>query len=749
MDLLRRYVTVTNPEQLPELLERAARVPFVALDTETSGLNIYQPDFALAGVGVALSPHEGFYLPVGHVSFGGLDYQPANLPVEAVREFVGGLFARTRVVMHNAAYDRLVFARCLGLPLEATACDDTMVALHLKDENHPLSLKAWAKTLLDVDETTPKLEEAFEDVLQTELLEQSSTLATAKNGRSYRKKVWQLREDWLERLYGLWRRYHTGAVSFDFTLGFTAKLFGLLRLRGVVEYAGAFPSDFRYVPVRYGAEYALDDVMNTHALWSEAEAFFRAQPQLGALYREVELPVNDVMTRATARGVLVDERHLRKVKRLLEERIEAVREETLGHAASLVPPEMALMGDFSFDSLLGSSRQLSRLLYEVLGYEVLETTEKGSPSTAKQVLEKLVGRTPRKRPDLAEPARAFLEGKLKYEALRKLHSTYTDSILEKLDAHSRIHTSYNTVGTVSGRMSSNSPNFQNMPRLLPEEVASKPWLQGVDIRQAFVADPGYVFVSADYTSMELVVCAALSGDATMTRLLNEGRDLHSYTARYAFKVGMDLSDEEFKKKYKDYRQKAKVVNFALIYGGTKHTLVRNFGFAELEAESLIEGYFEAYPKVAQWMRAVYDQLEEHGCVVYPEYGYVKRMDAAKPKDRWDKEGMRQYKAALRTCQNALIQGYSAFVVKEAIVKMTRRFAQEGLDAQVIYQVHDEVGVLARLEHAPRVSRVMLETMQRDLNGVKLLAEPEYKLTMSKAEAPLTEEDLSALLSWAA
>lgn len=138
---LRRYVTITDPQELPPLLERAIRSPFVALDTETSGLNVYQADFGLAGVGLAVSPYEGFYLPVGHLDFAGLAYQPPNLPLPAVREFVEGLFRGTRVVMHNAAYDRLVFARTLDIPLEYTRCEDTMVALHLKDENHPLSLK--------------------------------------------------------------------------------------------------------------------------------------------------------------------------------------------------------------------------------------------------------------------------------------------------------------------------------------------------------------------------------------------------------------------------------------------------------------------------------------------------------------------------------------------------------------------------------------------------------------------------------
>jgi DNA polymerase I-like protein with 3'-5' exonuclease and polymerase domains len=742
---LRTYNLIKSRNQLPELLARLRRASYVALDTETSGLNIHQDDFNLAGIAVAPNPYEGYYIPVGHLNFGGINYQPDNLPSEDVANFLREVFKHCRVVMHNASYDRQVLYRSLGLSLAETYSDDTMVALHLKDENHQLSLKAWAKTLLNVDERNPQLPANFEDELQEKLLRWEYVNALTPSGRKSRRKVWSLVPNWQDIVYDLWGDYHNGAVSFNFVLNFTAKLFGLLRLRGLAEYSGTFPSDFRYVPVIYGAEYALDDVMNTHALWAEVEAFFMQHPELKALYSDIELPVNDIMARASVRGVLVDTQHLKQVKSLLEARIEEVREKAMEAAAQILPMEMVLSGAVKLDTFLSSPRQLSKLIYEILGFPVIELTDSGAPSTARQVLELLVHTRPSKRPEVTKEAREFIRLKLRYEALRKLHSTYTDSILSKLDSQQRLHTQYNTVGTVSGRMSSNNPNFQNMPRLLPEEVADKPWLHGIDIRRAFVADPGHVFISADYASMELVVCAALSGDETMTRLLNEGRDLHSYTARYAFKVGMDLDDAEFKKRYKDYRQKAKIVNFALIYGGTAYTLIRNFGFQEQEAVQLIQGYFEAYPQVKTWMERVYKELETKGYVVYPEYNYIKRMDAVKPRDAWNKEAMRQFKAALRTCQNALIQGYSAFLVKDAIVKMTKRFNEENLDAQVIFQVHDEIGVLARAECAKKAAQIMLECMERDINGVRLQAEPEFKLTMSKTEAPMPPELVDSLV----
>ena len=742
----RRYVIVSDEKALSQLAERLLSYQRIALDTETTGLNIFSKDFELVGISIAVSPHEGFYIPMAHRDFpedGTLRYQPPNLSKDAVRAFLTKVMASVQVVYHNAAYDRLVLRRTLGIPFELSYGDDTMVALHLYDENHPLSLKEWAKTLLGIAEQEKQIPE---DLVKSEnLVEQGYTYALNKLGRRYKKRIYTLYPDWQDRVYQMFKTIHRGAVSYNTLYKFLNQVFGALRLRNIVQYQGMFPNDFRYFPVKIAAEYAIDDVLNTYALWTIVENFLDLHPELGKLYETIEMPVNDVMMRATYRGVLVDKQHLNFVKQILEERIEETRQRALNLVTQLAPLEQFMVGKYKLETILTSSKQLSTLLYDELGLPVVEYTKTGNPSVGRTALTKLLQAeaTPRKARHLKATVKQFIEAKLQYEALRKLHSTYTDSLLEKVDENDRLHTHYNTVGTVSGRMSSSDPNMQNLPRLLPEEVEEKPWLKGIDIRKAFVADPGYVFVSADYTSMELVMCAALSQDETMIRLLNEGRDLHAYTARYAFGVGKDLDDKSFKKQYKAYRQKAKIVNFALIYGGTKYTLVKNFGFSELEASQLIAGYFKAYPGVKKWMDSVYKRLDQHHHVVYPIYGYIKRMKLPKGIPEWHTDYQRQYRAALRTCQNALIQGLSAFIVKEAIVTIDRELRRRGLDAQVLYQVHDEIGVIVRKDQAADVIDVMLSAMQRSINGVRLEAEPEIKYTMSKAEEPVPVEVLNA------
>ncbi|MDX2007425.1 MAG: DNA polymerase [Meiothermus sp.] len=745
MESMRRYQTLLDPASLPALLERCKGQRFVAFDTETTGLNPWEEGFKLVGISVAVSQHEGFYIPVGHENFAGLDYQPPNVDSEVVREFILDLFTETKVVMHNAAYDRMVLNVTMGIDLDLMPYEDTMLALHLYNENHEKSLKEWSKTLLGIDERDFDLTGTLEANIKKALIQEHITSVPTpnKNGKMYNKKVktYTLRPEWLDNLMAIWRGLHNGAVKFGFIIKMTAKIMAILKKAGIVDFPGTFPTDFRYVPVCYGGEYASDDVMNTYGLWEFVETFLANNPKLKDLYYNIEQPVNAIMTAATVRGLRTDLGHLQATKQVIGDRVKEGFAEALDLATQLIPAEKWQDGSFNADTLLGSSKQLSALLYDILGFPVLELTDKKAPSVAKTALEKLKLAVPAKAPGLTTEARRFVDAKLRLGKLEKLASTYTDSIREKLDKNGRVHPSYNTVGTVSGRMSSNSPNFQNMPRLLPEEVADMPWLQGIDIRGAFRADPGQVFVMADFNAMEMVVCAALSGDDAMKELLNTGRDLHCHTAKYAFKVDQDMDDKTFKKKHKDLRQKAKIVNFALIYAGTEYTLVRNFGFAENEARQLVAGYFEAYPKVGDWIANVNAELTQKGYVEYPDFGFIKHLDLPENYNPKNRDHWRQFHGALRSSQNALIQGYSAYVVKEAIVKMTDRFRSAGLEAQVMIQIHDEVGVSCPVHEAPVVSEIMLECMQRTLNGVLLKAEPELKLTLSKAEEPVAFADL--------
>jgi DNA polymerase I-like protein with 3'-5' exonuclease and polymerase domains len=753
-------------EQIVQEIRRNGGI--YSIDTETSSLNPFERDFKLVGFVLATTPEHGYYLPLAHTS-DGLDEsyfiardggeRPRNVSKEHVLELLDRLNnERFRAVYHNSAFDRIVLKRTLGVPLEQSAGEDTILIAHLLDENDSLSLKSLAQRYLGVQEELPKVtQRELDEGLDERLFDELVTTATAKNGRAYKKRVRRLRPDWEACLEEYAETFSGGALPYQFVMQLVGRSYALMKKHGEVTFEGSWSGDFRHVPIGMAMRYACDDTMNTLALYALfRDVYLDLEPELLRLYEEVERPVNDVMTAATERGIKVDSAYLSRTKRTLLERAEEIYEEALKSVREIIPKERK--DEFNLDTLMTSAPQLATLLYDVVGFAVPERTPSGAPSASKTALKKLLEmRAPHK----ADKAKEFIRKKLEYQDVNKLLTTYTDSLLELVDDEGRIHPWYKIFGTVSGRMSCAEPNFQQMPRLTPEEIAKKPWLYGIDIRAAFHADDDYVFVSADWSGMEMAVGAGVSGDEALIQLLAEGRDLHVYTGKQAILIVHEqLSEEHFEERFgmsreaflalddsafkesktlKPWRQDAKVVNFSQLYAGTWWTLHKAFGFPEAKARMLEQAFKRAYPGLTSWMERVYEELNAHGEVRYPEYGYVKRMDVPDETLRFHdpRAYERQYQAALRTCLNALIQGYSAFIAKEAVVKTARELQRAGLNAQVMYQIHDEIGLMVHRNDALRAQEILVGNMRRHVGEVFLNAEPELKHTMSKSERPLT------------
>jgi len=743
----RKYQLITTQDDLENYLEKLKGTERVALDTETTGLDVFAEDFKLVGVCLATSPWEGAYIPVNHENFADLEYQPDNVPEEAVKPFLEEVFANTSVVMHNSPYDRPVLKQTLGLDFDTTFSDDTLIAMHLVDENQKKSLKELSKQFLGASEekiSFTELKKEIGDYLRNELIvTEKRDAISPKTGRKYKKNFYSLPDNWLQSLGNEFRKFakDSTATPIKFLFDFFAHFFSVLKGRSLVSYDGRMPTDFRYLPVDIAKYYAVDDAMNTFGLWLEAATRLELDDTY-SLYSDIDLVVSDIMMKAQHEGIQIDKDLLHSFGTRLGEKMEELEGEAFALLSDFLPPSVLLDDEwedgtsFNPNTVLTSNKQLQYILYNHLGYPVLDTTASGNPSIANKVLKKLLHEKPQNGHEAK--AKEFIRKKLQMADINKILTTYTYSLAEQADVNSRIHPSFNVAGTVSGRMSSRNPNFQNMPRLLPEELEERPYLQGIDIRQAMVADEGHIFVDFDYTAMEMVVCAALSNDENMRELLNNKRDLHAYTARYAFNVGHDLDDKEFKKQFKIERQNAKIVNFAVIYGGTEWTLQKNFGMSNGEANKLIQGYFQAYPGVDKWMKDTYKTLRTDGYIVYPEYGFIKHLDLPNA-PRGSREYDRQMAAALRSSQNALIQGYSAYIVKDAIRKMQAIFEKKGMKSRVLFQVHDEIGVHAPIDEAQEVYDIMHKVMEREVNGVQLRAEGEFKFTMSKSEEYSTLE----------
>lgn len=458
---MRQYETVLTLDDLQRLRQRLEAASVVAVDTETTGLDIYQPGFELVGVSLAPSAYEGYYIPLSHQDFAGLAYQPPPLAKEAVAELLRWVFTNRSTVMHNRSYDRNVLAVTLGLSHDLTeSCEDTKLAAHLQDENFPKSLKELAKRWLGVREAVKQFKEVEAEVLaawEGRLWESEQVEALNKANRRYKKTVYRLKEDWLQTAIQVYLRYAGESASINFLFEYMAALLGRLKARGLAEFEGAMPKNFRYLPAQLATFYAADDAMNTYGLWLTLAGGLEMEG-LWDLYR-MERAVDDVMTRAEHQGIRMDPAVLEEAKAILTTRLSEAEAEAMEAASAVLDPDDVVRGNINTLTLLNSPKQLTTLLYQKWGYPVLERTETGAPSTSRSTIRALQQHTPRLRPDLAEEGKAFLAAKARYDALKKLLSTYTDSLSEKADPQGRIHPSFNVTGTVSGRMSSNNPNF--------------------------------------------------------------------------------------------------------------------------------------------------------------------------------------------------------------------------------------------------------------------------------------------------
>ena len=407
---------------------------------------------------------------------------------------------------------------------------------------------------------------------------------------------------------------------------------------------GAKQITFNQVDVDRAAEYAAEDADVTlqlhHALWPQLEAV----PTLKHLYESIEQPLVPVLYRMERTGVLVDRELLRKQSSELAVRMLELQAQAHAEAG----------GAFNVDS----PKQLQEILFGKLGIPVIRKTPTGQPSTAEDVLEELAA------------SHALPKLILEYRGIAKLKSTYTDKLPDQIDQDTgRIHTSYHQAVAATGRLSSSDPNLQNIPIRTPE---------GRRIRQAFVAQPGYSLVAADYSQIELRIMAHLSGDASLLAAFAEDRDVHQATAAEVFGTPLDAVSP-------DQRRSAKAINFGLIYGMSAFGLARQLGIARGEAQKYVDLYFERYPGVKRYMDETKQRARDAGFV---ETIFGRRLYLPEIASR--NQALRQY--AERSAINAPMQGSAADIIKRAMIAVDAWLIQSSAPARLIMQVHDELVV---------------------------------------------------------
>lgn len=356
---------------------------------------------------------------------------------------------------------------------------------------------------------------------------------------------------------------------------------------------------------------------------------------------EIEMPLIEILSSMEKKGIMIDPDYFSKYGKELERAIDELQEKIYEEAGE------------NFN--INSPKQLAEILFFKLNLPPVKKTKTGL-STDEEVLEKL-------KEDGAEIAKAILE----YRKLAKLKNTYVDAIPKLRDENNRVHTTFNQIGTTTGRLSSSDPNLQNIPVKTDE---------GIKIRQGFIAEKGSILMGIDYSQIELRVLAQLSGDENLRAAYQNNMDLHSLTARKIF----ELSEND--EVTREQRIIAKTINFSIIYGKTAFGLAKELGITQREASEYIERYFNQYPRVKEFEKEIVEFTEKNG---YTEtlFGRRRIIEGINSKNKNIKS------QAERMAVNSVIQGTAAEVLKQVMIEIYR-YIKDKAGISLLLQVHDEL-----------------------------------------------------------
>ena len=410
-------------------------------------------------------------------------------------------------------------------------------------------------------------------------------------------------------------------------------------------------------------DYAAEDADITLRLYNVLKPRLK-EADVEDLFYNIEMPLVPVLAEMEMNGVLLDTNALAETSKVFTDRMTQIEKniyELAGHQFNIASP-----------------KQVGEVLFgEMKIVDKPKKTKTGQYVTSEEVLQQLRSKAP------------IVDHILEHRGLKKLLGTYVDALPKLINPHTgHIHTSFNQAVTATGRLSSSDPNLQNIP------VRGE---DGKEIRKCFIPEPRCLFFSADYSQIELRVMAHLSGDKNMIEAFREGYDIHAATAARIYKE--DINDVT-----RDQRTKAKRANFGIIYGITVFGLAERLEISRDEAKQLIDGYFETFPQVHDYMEKAKQLAREHG---YAETFFHRRRYL--PDITSHNATVRNF--AERNAINAPIQGSAADIIKIAMIRIYERFRREGIKSKMILQVHDELNFSVLPEEKEQVEKIVLEEMQ--------------------------------------
>lgn len=605
------YATIDTLPALEKAIARARRAPHVAVDTETvidptAPQEVDPLRSTLVGVTIAVGPGEAYYFPVAHRAR------------EAEQIEIG--IAESSV----EAAPKKARAKKAAVPTSIAA-------------------RAFAAGAVPPVRNLPPMDSAEMAPLRA-LLEDPAVVKTAQNAKY---DMLALRRAGIT-LRGL--DFDTMVASYVLDPGRRSHGLDLLalefldhRMTSFEELCGkgkdAVPYD--QVPIDCARDYSCEDADMTWQLRAHFEPQLEAL-QLARLFREVEMPLVEVLAQMEWNGITIDVEWFASLKERFERERKRVEQEIYAAAGE----------EFN----INSNPKLREILFEKLQLPVLKRTPTG-PSTDASVLQQL-----------ADDGHLLPVLLMEYRELSKLESTYIDALPAYVHPETRrVHTSFSQTTAATGRLSSSEPNLQNIP--IRREL-------GRDIRRGFVPRRGWKLLAADYSQIELRLLAHLSGDPAFVQAFQSGGDIHRQTAALIFDVPLDSVTKEM-------RARAKTINFATIYGQGAHALSRQLKISHAEAKEFIERYFERFLRVRQYLDSMVEFARQHG---YVQTIFNRRRYIPELRDR--NFNIRAF--GERTAANSPIQGSAADLIKVAMIRIHRSLEERGLNSKMLLQVHDEL-----------------------------------------------------------
>lgn len=742
----------------------------MVLDVETDSVS--EKTAKLYGIGICFNEQTAFYITWrNHEGEEIWDWKSRQF----IAAYLGLLAKDTKVIGHNIIYDTLVLENNLGIDISPYIYSDTILQKHTLEEEPPFALKEIAVYELGdwADKAQERLKESVlanggtwkKDAKDMYLAETSilgeycmwDVLITYKLFKIYEERL--AKENLLDLFYAdeimpLYRE-----VTIDMKRkGFPVDVpyYENLKEELIAELAGMQkrimdeikPLTAKFVSKLLNKEHPVKATGNF--------------PKLLGAYLGIPLPVQKKTGKVTLARKAVEAQKAAGCAKPMHEDFynwllgENVFPTSIPYGSVEHIQEKMYLGKkdrvergrkYVFN--LGSGDHMAALLFKELGIKPRKFTDGGKkgipkPATDAEVLDEVIA--------VYQEEHPFLSILLDYRKLGKLLSTYVLGILDR-QIDGMIYTSMLQFGTTSGRYSSRNPNLQNQPRIKDEDSGLSPLvLKYVNaIRYGFVAPPGFKVVNADFSQLEPMCFAHMSGDPKLQDVFNKKHDLYSQIAIDVFtrvspewrKMLKDVSadkkaDNYLKKVYPEFRQKAKIFCLAVVYGAEESRIKQSMGCSWKEAKKIIKAYLSAYPNLKKYMRSCNDSAKNTG-MVRTEFGRVRHLAAAATmktlygdklidyewaQEKGLTEQRRKFKNLLNNAKNFPIQGLAAHIVNRAMINCSREFKKNNIDGWIGLQVHDEITCIIREDQAKLAGEILQDSMENTtLISVPLIAEP--------------------------